>query len=278
MFRKIFTKEIKKLLSSKSFLIYLFLIYLPLIISIWFSYQMHHDVTIIENLTQFLPEPITEVSPKIALMTHLDLSMISIALVAIIHMTKTIAGEKEEGTMSLLVSKPIKRSRILLAKWSSFLLVYSLLLASSVAIMAISIYYIGIGLVSSEIFLAYLIATLLFGFVYTNIATLFSSLTDKSRHSNLFSFIFLIGWMTLDFINTYLPMDLKDYVEEISLSHHINKVIGYITQKEAALFAAGAEAIYPTDLSFYYTISAILLVTTLIPLLLSVYVFNKQDI
>ncbi len=275
---KIFKREIKDTVFSKKYLVYLLLIYLPLILSIWFSYQMENDPSIIKNLTSFLPNPISELSPNVALMTHLDLSLLSIALVAILNASNFIAGERNRGIMPLLVSKPIKRYKIVFAKYFAFLVTYLPLLFISTVLMAASVFIIGIGLVETSILLAYILAALIYAVIYTNITTLISSLTKNVTYTNLISLIFLITWMTLDYLITYLPTDLKNVLEELSLSHHINKVIGYLTDGEAALFATGANSIDPTIESLIYTIIVLSLVLTILPLLISSYVFTKKDL
>lgn len=278
MSKEIFKREIKNTIFSKRFLIYLFLIYLPLAIGIWFSYKMYNDPSILENFTSFLPNPIEKVNPNVAMMLHLDLSMLSIALVAILEGSEFIAGEKEKGTLKILVSKPIKRYKILLAKYFAFVTIFLPLLIISTTAMATALYYIGFGLISYDIFIAYLVGFLLFGIIYTNITTLFSSFTKKSTTASSLSFIFLIGWITLDFLITYLPNEINNLLEEFSLSHHINKVIGYLSDGKAALIATGANPLDPTTRSLIYTTIVLLLILTIIPILLSTYFLNKSDV
>ncbi|PTD94475.1 hypothetical protein C9439_02355 [archaeon SCG-AAA382B04] len=278
MSKILFKKEIKKILFSKKFSLYLLLIYLPLVISILVSYKAYNDPSILETLTGFLPTPLKDMNPKVAMMIHLNLSMISIALVAMLEGSEFISEERESKTLLFLVSRPIKRYKILMSKYMAFILIFLPLLFVSTILMSLSVYYIGIGLISYEIFFAYLIAFLLFGIIYINIVTLIGSFANKSTTASLLSLISLFGWIILDFLTIYLPIGLKDVVEEFSLSYHINTIVGYLSDGEAALLATGVNKINPSVDSLIYTTTVLVLVLTILPLILSNYIFIRSDV
>lgn len=278
MFWKVFKRELKNTILSRRFLLYLFLIFLPVAVGAWFSWLMYNDPSIIENMTSMIEKPIQEVNPTVSMMSYLDLSTIPIALAAILHASGFIAGERTRNLLPLLVSKPFKRWKLLLGKYFSFISLFLPLLVVATTIMAVSIEWIGIGNISWEIYLGYLSSILLYALIYTNISTLFSSITSNSTYASLTSFIFLVAWIILDFLISYLPAGISDIVEEFSLSHHINKVLGYITNSKGAIFATGAVHLDPSTQSFFYSLAFLLIGLTVLPLLLSVAIFQTSDV
>lgn len=276
--KAIFRRETRDTVLSRNFLIYLVLLGLPVAMSAWFSWRMYEDPSILARMTFMLPEPLREVTPMICLMAYLDMTTFSIALVAVLHASDFIAGEEERGLLTLLVSKPMPRWHLILGKYLAFMVVFLPLLTVSLLSMATSISVMGVGMVEADIFAGYLFAVLFYGIVYTSIATLFSVVGKKSSVASLGTIIFLILWMILDFMTIYLPQNTADLLSNFSLSHHINIVLGFITNGGAAIFTRGGQAQNPTFETFTYSISAILLVLTILPVLISLIILERKDI
>ncbi|NIQ07742.1 MAG: ABC transporter permease subunit [Candidatus Korarchaeota archaeon] len=274
----IFRRETQDTVLSKNFLIYLILLGLPVVMSVWFSWRMYEDPSILARMTFMLPEPIQVVTPMICMMTYLDMTTFSIALVAVLHASDFIAGEQDRGMLTLLVSKPMPRWHIILGKYLSFMLVFLPLLTLNLLLMATSINLIGIGTVEGDVFAGYLFAVLFYGIVYASITTLSSVLSTKPSVASLGTIIFLILWIILDFMTIYLPQNTADFLSNFSLSHHINIVLGFVSNGEAAIFVRGGIAKDPSFETLTYSLSAILLPLTLLPVLTSLLILEKKDV
>ena len=274
----IIKREIRDTVLSRRFIIYLILLIFPVVVNIWFSWIMYKSPSILEQMTAMFPEPLTEVNPMICLMSFIDITTFPIALVAVIHGSDFIAGERERGMLTLLISKPLNRWEIILGKLFSFLVIFLPLLILSYFIMGLSLILIGIGAANVNILLGYLTVILSYALVYTSIAMLFSVLSKKSSMASLGAIIFLILWMILDFLTIYLPKGITNFLNNISLSYHINNVLGFISAGEAGLFVKGGIASNPTSGEFIYSLSVITIVLIIIPILISVCVFQRKDI
>jgi ABC-type transport system involved in multi-copper enzyme maturation permease subunit len=274
----IIKREIRDTVLSRRFIIYLILLIFPVVVNIWFSWMMYESPSILEQMTAMFPEPLTEVNPMICLMSFIDITTFPIALVAVIHGSDFIAGERERGMLTLLISKPLNRWEIILGKLFSFLVIFLPLLILSYFIMGLSLIFIGIGAADVNILLGYLTVILSYALVYTSIAMLFSVLSKKSSMASLGAIIFLILWMILDFLTIYLPKGITNFLNNISLSYHINIILGFISAGEAGLFVKGGIASNPTSAEFIYSLSVITIILIIIPILISVCVFERKDI
>jgi ABC-type transport system involved in multi-copper enzyme maturation permease subunit len=274
----IFKREIRDTVLSRRFIIYLILLIFPMIVNIWFSWMMYESPSILEQMTALFPEPLTEINPMICLMSFIDIITFPIALVAVLHSSDFIAGERERGMLTLLISKPLNRWEIIIGKLFAFMVIFLPLLILNFLVMVLSIIFIGIGIASANIILGYLIVILSYAMVYTSIAILFSVLSEKSSMASLGTIIFLILWMILDFITIYLPINIANFLNNISLSYHIDIVLGFISGGEAGLFVKGGIASNPTIGAFIYSLSVIWIILTIIPIIISILIFERKDI
>lgn len=274
----IFRRETRDTILSRKFLIYLILLFLPLGMNIWFSWRMYEDPSILARMTFMLPEPIQEVTPAICMMSYLDMTTFPIALVAVLHASDFIAGEKERGMLSLLVSKPLPRWELILGKFFSFVVILLPLLTLNLLLMAFSIDRIGIGMMENDVLVGYLLAMFFYGIVYTSITTLFSAVTKKASVASLSTIVFLILWMILDFMITYLPQSTREVLNLFSLSHYINIALGFISDGNAALFVKGGVPEDPTVGTFISSLFTLLLPLTFLPLFLSLVIFQRKDV
>jgi ABC-type transport system involved in multi-copper enzyme maturation permease subunit len=202
----------------------------------------------------------------------------SIALIAVLHASDFIAGEHSRGMLTLLVSKPLHRWELIVGKYISFMTIFLPLLTLSIFLMAASIDIIGIGTVNLGVLGGYIFAVLFYGIVFTSIATLFSVLSKRPAVASLGALIFLILWMIFDFMNLYLPKTTADFLNTFSLSHYINKVLGFISNGQAGIFVTGGTLEDPGIEIFLTSLFAILIILSLIPVLLSIIILQKIDI
>ncbi|MFX1409555.1 MAG: ABC transporter permease [Promethearchaeota archaeon] len=274
----IIKREIRDTVLSRRFIIYLILLLLPVVVNIWFSWMMYEDPSILQQMTALFPEPLTEINPTICLMSFIDITTFPIALVAVLHSSDFIAGEKERGMLTILVSKPLHRWEIIIGKLFSFMIIFLPLLTLNFLVMVLSLILIGIGIADINIIVGYLAVILFYAIVYTSIAIIFSVLSKRPSMASLGTIIFLILWMILDFITIYLPKNTANVLNNISLSHHINIVLGFISGGEAGIFVKGGITKDPNIGAFIYSFSVILIILTIIPILLSIFIFERKDI
>lgn len=274
----IIRRETRDTILSRRFIIYLVLLLLPVILNIWFSWMMYEDPSILEQMTAMFPEPLTEINPMICMMSFIDITTFPIALVAVLHSSDFIAGEKERGMLTLLISKPLARWNIIIGKLVSFMIIFLPLLTLNFFIMAFSFVIIGIGMPDLNILVGYLAVILSYAIVYTSIAVLFSVLSKRPSMASLGTIIFLILWMILDFLTIYLPKNTADFLNNISLSHHVNIVLGFISGGEAGIFVKGGIPKDPSIVSFIYSFSVIMVILSIMPILLSIFIFERKDI
>jgi ABC-type transport system involved in multi-copper enzyme maturation permease subunit len=239
---------------------------------------MYEDPTILQQMTAMFPEPLTEVNPTICLMSYIDIITFPIALIAVLHSSDFIAGEKERGMLTLLVSKPLHRWEIIIGKLFSSMVIFIPLLSLNFLVMVLSFILIGIGVADLNILAGYLTVILLYAIVYTSIAVLFSVLSKRTSMASLATIIFLILWMILDFLTIYLPKNTANVLNNISLSHHVNIVLGFISGGEAGIFVKGGIPKDPNIGTFIYSFSMVILILSILPILLSVFIFRRRDI
>jgi Cu-processing system permease protein len=274
----IIKREIRDTIMSRRFIIYIVLLLLPVVLNIWFCWMMYEDPLILERLTAFLPVPLTEVNPTICLMSFIDITTFPIALVVVLHGSDFIAGEKERGMLILLISKPINRWEIIVGKLLSFMVIFLPLLTLNYFVMMLSFVFIGIGIADVNILVGYLVVIFFYAIVYTSISIFVSVLSKRSSTASLGTMIFLILWVILDFLTIYLPTNTANVLNSISLSHHISIVLGFITGGEAGIFVKGGIGKDPNIGVFFSSFSVILIILTIIPILLSIFLFKRKDI
>jgi ABC-type transport system involved in multi-copper enzyme maturation permease subunit len=134
-------------------------------------------------------------SPDLASIIQFLLSFFAIALVF-----NAITGDKEEGTLRLALSNPIKRSHFLLSKYASALLTLSLPLLLSIIIGFVLLELSGVislsyGLILESIM--FFLVSLLYISTFVLIGLLCSALCQSSRKSLVLS---LLIWIFFVFI------------------------------------------------------------------------------
>jgi len=201
-----------------------------------------------------------------------------VALTAIVFSSSFVAGEEERGTLLLLSSKPLSRIEIILAKYSSFLLILLSLVSLNLLCFELSLRILGIGGTEMKPFFSYLLSLFCVGVVYTSLGTLFSVATDRSLSAILTGFLLLITWYLFDWIISYLPYSMVRVLEKFSLSYYINRLIGYTSQGEAVLFLGGGVPEVFSLIDFLVGVLAILGALSALSLGLSMVIFNKRDI
>lgn len=271
----LFREELKSLICSRRFLFSLTLIFLPAAIGAWFSHMLYHYPSIIARMTGGW---LTQVNPQICTMVYLEVAPLPIALIAIIHASDFIAGERSRRTLSFLACKPVARGEILLGKYLSFLLIFLLLITLNMSLFAISLAILRIGQIPGRIFLSYTVSLFCTGIVYVSICTLFSVLTMRTLVAILAGFLLLITWYIFDWMVLYLPQNTAQILEKFSLSYYANRLVSYISNGKAALFLGGGLYLKVNLRDFFESLIVIFGLLGIFPLVIAAVILRKQDI
>ena len=124
--------------------------------------------------------------------TLISISTLLIPLISILLGFSTISGEAENGSLSIVLSYPIRRIEVLLGKFLGLSLVIttSSFLGFGVAGVVIAL---TVGAESGLAYLSFIILTILLGLMYLSVIICISSLTKK-RVTSIGGGIFLFFW------------------------------------------------------------------------------------
>ena len=214
---------------------------------------------------------------------------ILIPIIALMLSYATIVGEREKGSLSLLLSYPIKREEIIIGK---FLGLSSVLAIAIFIGFGISGIIIGINVkdVQWGDYLVFILSSILFGVVYIALAIFFSSVLKK-RSTAIGAAIFI--WFLFAMIWNIILFGIlvSNYgFDKISQEdwtapdwYYVSSIINPITAFSmlVALNVGPVQADIAGKLPTFYTTETTLLILFLwviIPLLVALYIFKKKDI
>lgn len=220
--------------------------------------------------------------------TLLSISCVLIPLIAIMLGYGTISGEAESGSLSVVLSYPVRRVEVLLGKFSGLgtVIVTSTVIgfgAGGVAIVATT----GTSQVGS--YLAFIGLTILLGILYLSFSICFSAIFKK-RAASLGAGIMIFFWSMLygtviigiyystgrtweDLMSGAIPgwmwrsifLSPSDmYQESVMLAFSIKKAFGF--------------EITPPSFINLGSLICVQLLWTMIPLILAYYFFERRDI
>ncbi len=272
----IIKREVRDTIFSKRYLIYLSLMFIPVGLVAWLVRVLYDNPSALARVGAAYPEPIIAVTPVIALMLFVCSFVTFPALISIIHAGNFIAGDQEKGVLLLLASKPLKRWKIIAAKYLSFLVTFVPLILASLGLMYLLTWVTGIGRAQGEVFWGFFVWILTLVIVYTSIATLFSSMMRRPMEAILATLIIFMVWITVDFIMVYLPANIADVLSLFTVSYYAQTFSSYISGGRAISLMMYNPGIVSTA-DFW---RALAVIVTLIAALVvsSMVVLQKKDI
>ena len=214
-----------------------------------------------------------------------------IPIIALMLGYATIVGEREKGSLSLMLSYPVQRWEVILGKFFGLATVLSMAMVIGFGAAGVII-----GLKVSNVqwseFLLFIAVSILLGLVYISLAILFSSIFKKrstSLGSSIFIwFLFVMIWNLIlvallvavagygidDLSNADLVLPSWYYVSAL-----VNPITAFSLMVTLNITAFSAEMTGHIP-SFYTTPAAltILLLWILIPLFITCLKFNKKDL
>ena len=214
---------------------------------------------------------------------------ILIPIIALMLSYATIVGEREKGSLSLLLSYPIKREEIIIGK---FLGLSSVLAIAIFIGFGISGIIIGINVkdVQWGDYLVFILSSILFGVVYIALAIFFSSVLKKRSTAIgaaiFIWFLFAMIWNIILFGILVSNYGFDKISQEDWMApdwYYVSSIINPITAFSmlVALNVGPVQADIAGKLPTFYTTETTLLILFLwviIPLLVALYIFKKKDI
>ena len=214
---------------------------------------------------------------------------ILIPIIALMLSYATIVGEREKGSLSLLLSYPIKREEIIIGK---FLGLSSVLAIAIFIGFGISGIIIGINVkdVQWGDYLVFILSSILFGVVYIALAIFFSSVLKKRSTAIgaaiFIWFLFAMIWNIILFGILVSSYGFDKISQEDWMApdwYYVGSIINPITAFSmlVALNVGPVQADIAGKLPTFYTTETTLLILFLwviIPLLVALYIFKKRDI
>ena len=222
-------------------------------------------------------------------LTLISISSILIPIIAIMLGYATISGEAESGSLNVLLAYPVRRTEILLGKFLGLgsVLVFSILMGFGMGGIII-IASAGTGSVLP--YLGFMGFSIITGLIYLSLAMCFSSVMKK-RATSLGAAIFIFFWSMIagmvamgiflaqggDLVGLVLgtevipnwfwayifisPMDMCQ--TSVMLAFGVKQLMGY--------------SVEPPSFMNLWTLLFAQLVWIFVPLVLSIYSFNRRD-
>lgn len=197
----------------------------------------------------WVPRQTTETesgNPFLKILRPFDLTTvfrIVLSLLAILLIYDAVCGEREEGTLALMLSYKVKRSRILLSKLASGIILLSIpvLLSFIVSLLIITVIF-GIGFSATEWLRIGMIilSTLLFLTFILSAGILVSSLV---RHSAVSLLLSTCLWVILCIIQPNLDSFIASSVVEVPSNDRIEETYTALWDEFAKIYEAHLEEI-----------------------------------
>ena len=173
----------------------------------------------------FAGDPILEdeLTTPILVATVSEVTRIIIPLIALILGWKAIAGEREAGSMKVLLSLPHSRADVVLGKLIGRSLVLSLSLVIGFALAAVVVAAF-MGMFGIGEYVGLLVISILYGVAYVSIAVFVSSLTRSTTFAGIGVFsVFLIFYVLWNMIATAAQtLVILEYIEGSEWTFVIN--------------------------------------------------------
>jgi ABC-type transport system involved in multi-copper enzyme maturation permease subunit len=188
--------------------------------------QLSNTITVSHGEAPTISASTGSGNPLLAGFPSLDLSLIVqvvFSLLALLFVYDSISGEKEHGTLSLVLANAVPRHQVLLGKYLGiFLSLFVPILASMLAVIAIIMLSPAVALSSSDWVRLALISfvSLLYISAFCNIGFFVSSMTSRSTTSAMFLLFFWVTFILLipkgsAYIASYLrPVNSLDVTSE----------------------------------------------------------------
>lgn len=207
------------------------------ILNIGVGNRLGNSVLISRMEVPYPTKKYTVENPLLNIFSSLDLTLvysIVISLLAMLFAFDAISGEKDSGTLRLLLSQRVSRFKIILGKYlgNMITLALSFLLSLFVSFTIIMIYFPNLGRENWLRISAFALFTLSYISIFLILGLGLSSLTKKPSHtliSCLLLWIFLV--IIIPNLSTYLATVIKPVLLEKSIEPKIKEINNQTTEK-----------------------------------------------
>ncbi|NIQ07735.1 MAG: ABC transporter permease [Candidatus Korarchaeota archaeon] len=221
--------------------------------------------------------------------TLLSIGSALVPIIAIMLGYATISGEVESGSLDLVLSYPLRRVELLLGKMIGLSGVVGLSTVVGFGLGGVLIAFFA-GAASWTGYLTFIMLTILLGVLYLSVSTFFSTLTSK-RSTSLGIAIVIFFWGMIYgtlILGIFLAQghSMADLLQGEAFPEWLWRTLVLSPQdmyQAGAMLAFDVEEAFglPLDLPGFINLRflvSVQLLWTIIPLILSFYVFKKKDL
>jgi ABC-type transport system involved in multi-copper enzyme maturation permease subunit len=169
-------------------------------------------------------------NPLLNIFTSLDLTLvykIVVSLLAMLFAFDAVSGEKQSGTLKLLIAQGASRLKLILGKYAGNMLTLavSFMISLFIAFLVIIVHFPNLSRLDWLRILSFAVLTLLYVSVFFLLGLVISALTKKASHSLIFC---LFAWIILVIIipnlSTYLATVLEPVPPEKTVDVQIDEL------------------------------------------------------
>ncbi len=224
---------------------------------------------------------------SVTMVSLTSLSIYLIPLIALMLSFDSIVGESERGTLLLLLTYPIRRWQIIVGKFLGHLSILSIAILLGYGIVALYFLIDDVG--NSQEWLSYVLmmaSSLLLGAVFIALGYLISVIVQQRATAtgiSLVLWLFIVVFYDLILLGVLLA-DKTHVIQSKLLAVLIlfNPADVYrlfnLTGSDIATLVSGMSGVTQADLLAPFTLIMTLILWSLIPLMLSIYIFNKREV
>ncbi|MGD2246589.1 MAG: ABC transporter permease, partial [Candidatus Aminicenantes bacterium] len=176
-------------------------------------------------------------NPLLNIFTSLDLTLvykIVISLLAMLFAFDAVSGEKQKGTLRLLISQGASRFKIILGKYfgNMLTLLASFFFSLFIAFLIIIIHFPNLSRLDWVRILLFAVLTLFYISVFFLLGLVISALTQKASHSLIFClFIWIFLVIIVPNLSTYLATVLKPTPPEKTVDVQIQELYDQTSER-----------------------------------------------
>lgn len=224
---------------------------------------------------------------SVTMVSLTSLSIYLIPLIALMLAFDAIVGESERGTLLLLLTYPIRRWQIIIGKFLGHLTILAIAILLGYGVVALYFAIGGVG--TAQEWLGYLLmmgSSLLLGAVFIALGYLVSVIVQQRATAtgiSLALWLFIVVFYDLILLGVLLA-DKSHVIQSKLLAALIlfNPTDVYrlfnLTGSDIATLASGMSGVAQSDLLAPLTLIMTLILWLLIPLMLSITIFQKREI
>jgi ABC-type transport system involved in multi-copper enzyme maturation permease subunit len=192
--------------------------------------RLGNSVRITRREVPTITKKYTQENPLLTIFTSLDLTLIYkivISLLAMLFAFDAISGEKEKGTLRLLLAQRISRFKIILGKYlgNIITLAVSFFISFIFALMILVLFFPYLNRNAWLRISLFVLFTLLYISVFFTLGLVLSSLTKKASHTFILCLFFWIVFVIiLPNLTTYLSSVVKTIPPEKSINAQIDEI------------------------------------------------------